>query len=1597
MRIEFRCDHCDKHYTASPENAGKRIKCANCGSVVLIPGAAAAAELAGSSEYEVVQEPPPVAQEPVTLFSPNPIGGDVSSPLPGLHTSASSRRRSSPMLLVGGGAGILCLAVAAVLAAWTLFRTPSDDQNVNDGRPSFTSGIGAGMPGSPASRSPNEAASGATGPTANVQVRVTNVPTEEGREYVLDRITELVAPNSIYRVSYRSGNEDLLTAYVANQIDAGLVAKRIDFGKVTKLDSSVIEVTASLPEPIPPPNLESLLRNLQHFDRTRRIRAATRLAGVRPDERREEVARALEKMVRDRDADVSSAGIDALSVWGGRQYVPLFADRLQDASVAVRRAAMNALSSTKDDLAANYLAQQLSKDTIYSGELLRKMGPAAESAVIPYLEDANRNVRIEACKILKVIGTEQSVPMLQFAARDSEPVVAQLAADVLTSLGAAVVPPANTAKASASTESTVKESTTDLADASATRPKRINLPLPSPDSSFVFPATTNDVVAIGGHSFGRGPFDVWDLRRGLKIGTIGLIQDFNPPFALSPDGTLMASRGFSDSVQLCSVLSGKLLGKIDFKLRQVPELIAFVAPNQIVSGLMAGGGFKIWDTQNGKLIREFAAGEQVVARSIAFSPSGRNLAYQAMTDNSDKGSIVVYDLENGSVIHKLSTNVAGPAGRVHCRGLGFSRDASELAGLFDAGADSFILCWKVDSGKLLVRHAFPRPFDRLFPAAGTYPGQPIEWLEDKSGWLVFGVSIIDRETAIEMWKDRADPTAAKRLPPRRILDGNRLLVRGGTETANVLESIILAKADLDRAKQESLALATQQSVQLPALTEPVWSSVSRISTSETVPWSVSIAAKPPAKPIRREALELRTPYSALAEAVFAARDTAQVIVSNRGKMTSITGAQTRPKENAHWLDRYDLADSQLLDRTEVPIDSKLLAVSADARRVAVRDKDEERLDVWSLETKQSVAGWRPYENASEKERRVTWAVFVGDDRVLTFNSAGRLICWQVPECRAVYVVEPARECVPSFTSDGKYLIVWSGKTIRFLDPADASTKGTLRLPFEPEHQRSPDLTGAIAIRPDGTELAAITLGNEGQHKGTILLRWDLQSDAPTSDLPTSESPLAINVQFKGTTLQWFAEKYLLLNNQFVIDLEVPLALWTYRLREGIHLVNAPDDRHWITGRRSPQGPGYLAGIEIPDAELRKVLDQVGDTKAEPLLKPGIEHAVHLRMTGPMKDPDGFRKQLTTNLNATLRSRAINVSGIEVARSPAVPYSRPQTKIRTASGSGFIVSPDGYLITCAHVVDDASEVTVAIGESKHTAEVKAIDRTRDLAILKIPGSNLPVLPLGNSDAVELAEDVYALGYPLSDLLGGSLIVTRGTVSGITAVNDEKMIQIDAAINPGNSGGPLMNQSGQVIGVNFLKLRESVASNVGFAVPINFAKKLVSDQGVRLATPAASVKLDGPALVKKSGPATAMITVRVGAGGVVEQVDRVKGPALVVQAVEYDTGETRIVEVQDHASNQLRRMKIPVHGLICQFAVIDGEGKIGWKLDHTIVSQLPPRIRLQNANDTPELQANAAMWGQFSSWALNASPPPFLAKHAAGVAKLPGSSELRIPDQ
>ena len=186
-----------------------------------------------------------------------------------------------------------------------------------------------------------------------------------------------------------------------------------------------------------------------------------------------------------------------------------------------------------------------------------------------------------------------------------------------------------------------------------------------------------------------------------------------------------------------------------------------------------------------------------------------------------------------------------------------------------------------------------------------------------------------------------------------------------------------------------------------------------------------------------------------------------------------------------------------------------------------------------------------------------------------------------------------------------------------------------------------------------------------------------------------------------------------------------------------------------------------------------------------------------------------------------------------------PFPMPRTRRSRGLGSGFVVSSDGVILTNDHVVRDSERIMVTLPDGRDfEAELLGTDQLTDVAVLRIPGTDLPVAPVGTSEGLLIGEWALAIGNPFGNLFSNSEpSVTAGVISGtgrhIIPDDEDRvvylgMIQTDASINPGNSGGPLVNSVGEVIGVNSsIFSRSGGSEGLGFAIPIDRAIRVAND--------------------------------------------------------------------------------------------------------------------------------------------------------------------------
>jgi serine protease Do len=242
-------------------------------------------------------------------------------------------------------------------------------------------------------------------------------------------------------------------------------------------------------------------------------------------------------------------------------------------------------------------------------------------------------------------------------------------------------------------------------------------------------------------------------------------------------------------------------------------------------------------------------------------------------------------------------------------------------------------------------------------------------------------------------------------------------------------------------------------------------------------------------------------------------------------------------------------------------------------------------------------------------------------------------------------------------------------------------------------------------------------------------------------------------------------------------------------------------------------------------------------KKHPPHAPAPHKSLPVVYTGFTGEPisGGFEQAATQAVNATVHITTKINQITNDHPDDSYPFESPSFP-QTGSGSGVLISEDGYIVTNNHVVSGASQLTVTLANGSVTAaKLIGTDPTSDLAVLKIPVRRLPFLLYGNSDLVNSGQWVMAIGYPLNlqSTVTAGIVSAKGkrlelSIRGYSNIKMQSYIQTDAVVNHGNSGGPLVNTAGRLIGINaYLASPTGAYTGYSFTIPVNIVKPVVNE--------------------------------------------------------------------------------------------------------------------------------------------------------------------------
>lgn len=778
---------------------------------------------------------------------------------------------------------------------------------------------------------------------------------------------------------------------------------------------------------------------------------------------------------------------------------------------------------------------------------------------------------------------------------------------------------------------------------------QIPVPANSGSNNVVFPATPGPFAAAGSNFNEQCVREVWNLATNQKVGSIrGVVLGANKG-ALSPDGLYYAAADKArQKVIIFDVKNEKQTGEIPLTDNTTQLHLHFAATSRLVC-YRYSQPLQIWSMPSGKPERTLPLPKFAPRESITISPGGKYMT--VFSPGAKAPMLQCFDLTTGKVTAELPLPTEEQHATWTCRGAAFSPDGKELAALFRYSSKARLYCWNVADGKKLVEHKFAEDL------TGTANAIPIAWFPDRQHWLLFGQFVIDRKIAAPLWSLPDKPFADQQRP---VLSNGLIAVFAGEFKKRALESYRLPLDKIAQAAKAVSAGGTEADAGLPPLTPADRSTARAVSLqTATTTWNVKPDPGPqPSGPLMEQPIPLRAGTGAVNRLLLARADAGLAVVSNEGGKGDTNVL----------LDKYDVARGKSAGSIKIPVQSQLLAISPDGTRVLLRLTDgENRLDVWAAGDGSHVVGWRPYQDDGKNKDRVVAATFTDNDHVLTLSNTRTLCLWELPTCRAAWVIENASQTgtsksdlvaaqtamlqslnrlrqgptpgttadrnqrvavqpalnpgLPAVSPSGKYLAIGNGTSFVFLDTLTADVLGAVR---------ALGTVGAAAFHPQGQQFAATLQRPSGGH----FVSWNVADGQVKTEFP---------IPGLGDEMHWCGENALLLDHCALIDLKHGMIVWKYESADATHAVSTPDGRHWcLVGESAQSASRFLAALSIPGPQVVSRLNEAAP-KPECILEPGKRVSLQLKLSANPPDSPDFASDVSKKFTERFKQHSITVA------------------------------------------------------------------------------------------------------------------------------------------------------------------------------------------------------------------------------------------------------------------------------------------------------------------------------------------------------------------
>ena len=746
-----------------------------------------------------------------------------------------------------------------------------------------------------------------------------------------------------------------------------------------------------------------------------------------------------------------------------------------------------------------------------------------------------------------------------------------------------------------------------------------------------FPISASPYVAVKSGDYSNATYEVYEAhtgRRSAEVQAPNSVSDV----ALSADGAYLAiSHNSGQKVDVWDISKEKTLGTLvtgEVKTRTNLSDV-YVAGEQLIGVSSIGRMFKVWELPSGKLLHEIQGPEKCrPTYGHAISPGGN---YLAVVSNFLTHEVEIFDLVTGKSAGVLSVNNKPILSSLSA--LGFSRDGSQIAIVYDFGPKSHLVVWSLETGTQVANFEVGSNLkDQLDP---VYQSKTLESFPGNQRWLVHSLGIIDTQAQSLIYSFPKQEKVSL-FPSRKILGNEQVIAINVDEGDPRLKQITLTEADLQAGANiaasggmaSDLKLPPIQSVDFtkaqPALTNKDWNVSLQPLAFQSLPESIAIHSTGAARDVvvSRSAQPMFAVRTGFNEDLKETKYTFSLSIRQSPHDFYTNHKPIQPVGEKSEVMTFD-ADGQELDRFSIPYSVQLYGISPDGQwGLFEHHRSQGRLDLYELTSEgKHITSWRPYQVAEQKEDRdILSAAVIDDQHVVTHSMDDVLVVWKVPELTPVWSLEKVQAF--ALSPQGDTILIAQGNEI--IDPSisafDSQTgEGQGRLEFQ-------EAASAIAFHPNG-KWAGLVLQSSS---GNSLAVMDLSSGQIIDHFP---------VPGTATELTWAGDDYLLMNQSRLISRPLQTIVWKYDTTNvDLSPVQLHSDLVIVErGKRLTK----LRSVKVPAENIAAKLDPKQLEKMS-VLKPGGAVRLEIKLdSGGLLEP--LKAEAQAAISKKLRSSNLSIN------------------------------------------------------------------------------------------------------------------------------------------------------------------------------------------------------------------------------------------------------------------------------------------------------------------------------------------------------------------